>query len=168
LDQSNTKYYVAPLIGDRNQMNDLTGRARIALIAQIAIGWLNNQDHSITADDLPSLLIKIGEGVDALTPPAAVAYVPAVSVEASLASSEHILSMIDGKPYKGLTRHIAAHGLTPSEYRARYGLQANYPDGLAELLRRAPRGREEDRLGTRRPEGERRLTSRSTRSAVSA
>jgi predicted transcriptional regulator len=127
LDESNTEYYAAPADGDRKLMNDITGHARVALIAKIAIGWLNNQDHSITADDLPSLLIKIGEGVDALTPPAVVAYVPAVSVEASLASSEHIVSMIDGKPYKGLTRHIAAHGLTPSEYRARYGLEANYP-----------------------------------------
>jgi predicted transcriptional regulator len=89
-------------------MNDV-GRDHVAVIAQIAIGWLSNRDHSITGDDLPSLLIKIGEGIDALTPPAAAAYVPAVSVEASLASSEHILSMIDGKPYKGPTRHIAAH-----------------------------------------------------------
>jgi predicted transcriptional regulator len=108
-------------------MTDEIGRDHVALIAQIAIGWLSNQDHSITGDDLPSLLIKIGEGIDALTRHAAVAYVPAVSVEASLASSEQILSMIDGKPYKGLTRHIAAHGLTPAEYRARYCLPGNYP-----------------------------------------
>jgi predicted transcriptional regulator len=108
-------------------MNDVSGQQRLALIVQIAIGWLNNKNHSITAADLPSLLIRIGAGVNALKPPVTVVYVPAVSVEASLASSEHILSMIDGRPYKGLTRHIGAHGLTPDEYRARYCLPADYP-----------------------------------------
>jgi predicted transcriptional regulator len=35
--------------------------------------------------------------------------------------------MIDGKPYKTLRRHLATHGLTPAEYRDRYGLKADYP-----------------------------------------
>jgi hypothetical protein len=53
-------------------MTHVPGQGRVALIAQIAIGRLNNQDHSITADDLPSLLIKIGEGtIGALVGPVA-------------------------------------------------------------------------------------------------
>jgi predicted transcriptional regulator len=52
---------------------------------------------------------------------------PAVSVRKSLASREHILSMIDGKPYKTLKRHLSRHGMTPAEYRERYGLKADYP-----------------------------------------
>jgi predicted transcriptional regulator len=35
--------------------------------------------------------------------------------------------MIDGKPYKTLRRHLSTHGLTPAEYRARYGLEPDYP-----------------------------------------
>jgi hypothetical protein len=35
--------------------------------------------------------------------------------------------MIDGKPYKTLKRHISRHGMTPAEYRERYGLKADYP-----------------------------------------
>ena len=35
--------------------------------------------------------------------------------------------MIDGKPYKTLRRHLATHGMTPAEYRERYGLKADYP-----------------------------------------
>lgn len=35
--------------------------------------------------------------------------------------------MIDGKPYKMLRRHLANHGLTPDEYRRRYGLPSSYP-----------------------------------------
>ncbi|OHT21632.1 MucR family transcriptional regulator [Edaphosphingomonas haloaromaticamans] len=52
---------------------------------------------------------------------------PAVTVEESLVSPDQILSLIDGKPYKSLKRHLSTHGLTPAEYRARYSLSADYP-----------------------------------------
>lgn len=51
----------------------------------------------------------------------------AVSIEDSTASPDRILSMIDGRPYKTLRRHLAKHGLSPDEYRARYGLPRDYP-----------------------------------------
>jgi len=54
-------------------------------------------------------------------------YKPAVTVEQSIASSDHILSLIDGKPYKALKRHLSAHNLTPAQYRERYMLPAAYP-----------------------------------------
>jgi predicted transcriptional regulator len=54
-------------------------------------------------------------------------YTAAVSARKSLASRDHIISMIDGKPYKTLRRHLATNGMTPDEYRTRYGLKANYP-----------------------------------------
>lgn len=54
-------------------------------------------------------------------------YTPAVSVRKSLSSPDHILSMIDGKPYKTLKRHLATHGLSPDDYRARYNLPKSYP-----------------------------------------
>ena len=58
---------------------------------------------------------------------AAPEYVPAVTVRKSLASPEFIISMIDGKPYRVLRRHLTTHGLSPDEYRARYNLPADYP-----------------------------------------
>ncbi|ANI80253.1 Transcriptional regulatory protein rosAr (plasmid) [Sphingobium sp. EP60837] len=54
-------------------------------------------------------------------------FVPAVSVRKSLSSPEHIISLIDGKPYKTLKRHLATHGLTPEQYRERYKLPKSYP-----------------------------------------
>lgn len=54
-------------------------------------------------------------------------FTPAVSVRKSLASPQHILSLIDGKPYKTLKRHLAANGLTPDAYRERYNLLPSYP-----------------------------------------
>jgi predicted transcriptional regulator len=46
---------------------------------------------------------------------------------AQSARPEHILSMIDGRPYKVLMRHLKGHGLTPAQYHQRYGLPDSYP-----------------------------------------
>ncbi|MBF7013800.1 MucR family transcriptional regulator [Novosphingobium resinovorum] len=54
-------------------------------------------------------------------------FTPAVTARKSLASPDHIISLIDGKPYKTLKRHLTRHGLTPETYRERYGLPASYP-----------------------------------------
>ena len=54
-------------------------------------------------------------------------FTPAVTARKSLASKDHIISMIDGKPYKTLRRHLAPHGLTPEQYRERYSLKRDYP-----------------------------------------
>ena len=59
--------------------------------------------------------------------PAAPEHVPAVSIRKSLGSREHIISMLDGKPYKTLKRHLAVNGMTPAEYRERYKLPKDYP-----------------------------------------
>lgn len=54
-------------------------------------------------------------------------FTPAVTARRSLASPDHIISLIDGKPYKALKRHLTRHGLTPETYRERFGLPASYP-----------------------------------------
>lgn len=51
----------------------------------------------------------------------------AITARKSLAKPDHILSMIDGKPYKTLKRHISKHGYTPESYRETFGLPTNYP-----------------------------------------
>jgi predicted transcriptional regulator len=58
---------------------------------------------------------------------AAPEHLPAVSIRKSLASPDHILSLVDGKPYKTLKRHLATNGLTPEQYRERYNLPQSYP-----------------------------------------
>ena len=70
----------------------------------------------------------------------------------SLANPDVIISMIDGKPYKTLTRHLSTNGLTPAEYRERYGMKADYtmtaPSYSAirrEMAKRIGLGRKPDR-----------------------
>jgi len=50
----------------------------------------------------------------------------AVSTRASI-KPEHLISMIDGKPYKMLRRHIAQHGYSPESYREAFNLPRDYP-----------------------------------------
>lgn len=42
------------------------------------------------------------------------------SVRASV-KPDHIVSMIDGKPYRMLKRHLSLHGYTPESYRETFG-----------------------------------------------
>lgn len=107
----------------------------VELATELTIAWLGNPNTRTSADDVPAFLRSMHEAVKSLSgapaigaeEAAQVEYTPAVSVRKSLASRDHIVSMIDGKPYKTLRRHLATHGLTPEEYRERYGLKADYP-----------------------------------------
>lgn len=111
----------------------------IELATEITIAWLGNPNSRPAAEDVPQFLRTIhatvtelaggsSDGVAAAEDaPAAEEFTPAVSVRKSLASKDHIISMIDGKPYKTLKRHLAGHGLTPEKYRRRYGLKPDYP-----------------------------------------
>nr|WP_087575630.1 MucR family transcriptional regulator [Sphingomonas sp. CDS-1] len=100
-----------------------------ALTVQLLSAFVSNNE--VSSDSLADLIKTTRAALtEDLAPPApatAPDYVPAVSVRKSLASREHILSLIDGKPYKTLKRHLATHGLTEKDYRARYNLPASYP-----------------------------------------
>ena len=50
----------------------------------------------------------------------------AVSVAESLASDDYIISMIDGRRYRTLARHLARYGLTPEDYRHCFDLSDDY------------------------------------------
>ena len=106
----------------------------VELATELTIAWLANPNTNASADDVPMFLQKIHQAVIGLNSasateaqPAEPEYAPAVTVRRSLSSKDHIISMIDGKPYKALRRHLSGHGLTPDDYRFRYGLKSDYP-----------------------------------------
>jgi len=52
---------------------------------------------------------------------------PAVPVKKSV-TPDYIVCLEDGKKLKMLKRHLnSSYGLTPDEYRAKWGLPADYP-----------------------------------------
>jgi predicted transcriptional regulator len=88
----------------------------------------NNVEHGAMAELIKSTHAAL-KVIDSPEPPAPEEpkYEPAVSVRKSLGSDAHIISLIDGKPYQTLKRHLSTHGLTPAQYRERYSLPATYP-----------------------------------------
>lgn len=42
-------------------------------------------------------------------------------------SAEVLISFENGRPYRQLTRHLTARGLTPDAYRTKWGLPPTYP-----------------------------------------
>jgi predicted transcriptional regulator len=59
----------------------------------------------------------------------------AVTVRASI-KPDHLVSMIDGKPYKILKRHLSLNGYTPESYREAFSLPRDYPMVAADYAAR--------------------------------
>lgn len=107
---------------------DLTG-----LTADLVSAYVSNGDNRVDAEALPALIVSVYAALSGVGAPAVeTADGPAVEqkskseIKKSL-GSEHLISFEDGKPYKSLKRHLAAHGLTPNEYRTKWGLPNDYP-----------------------------------------
>jgi predicted transcriptional regulator len=126
----------SPKIKEILMSDDIYQPNAVELATELTIAWLSNPNTRTSADDVPSFLLQMHASVQslvggsqALETPAEESkeYVGAVTARKSLASPDHIISMIDGKAYKTLRRHLATNGMTPSEYRERYNLKADYP-----------------------------------------
>ncbi|SLK13220.1 MucR family transcriptional regulator [Novosphingobium mathurense] len=76
---------------------------------------------------------------------------PAVSIAESTRDPNFIVSLITGEKFKTLKRHLRKHGLTEAEYKARYGLPADYAIVAASysaLRRKVAVGIHQDRQDT--------------------
>jgi predicted transcriptional regulator len=85
--------------------------------------------NSIPAADLPALIANVHGALQNVSNPAPQEmpkFEPAVPVKKSV-TPDAIISLIDGKRYKSLKRHLNKHGLTPEQYRTRYNLPVDYP-----------------------------------------
>ncbi|MHA6721295.1 Ros/MucR family transcriptional regulator [Sphingomonas sp. RS6] len=120
-------------------MDNKDGSAIVSLATQLTIAWLGNHNTRVVAEEVPAFLRSMhatltdlenapsADEVEGAPGTGVRVHSPAVSVRKSLASPDYIISMIDGKPYRTLRRHLAAYGLSPEEYRARYNLRSDYP-----------------------------------------
>jgi predicted transcriptional regulator len=86
--------------------------------------------NPVGASDLPGLISSVYAAISGLSAPAAEPEeskpVPPVPIKKSV-TSEYIVSLEDGRGYKSLKRHLKVRGLTPDEYRAKWGLPDDYP-----------------------------------------
>lgn len=124
-----------------------------ALTVQLLSAYLAN--NTVPSEDLAGLIRStrdaLTQGMDTPGQEEPETFTPAVSVRKSLASPDHIISLIDGKPYKTLKRHLMGHGLTPEAYRSRYELPANYPMVAPAYAEHRRNIAKDAGLGTRKP-----------------
>ena len=101
----------------------------VTLSADVVSAYVSN--NLVPADELPKLISEIYSALIALNAPSVAASEPkpepAVPVRKSI-TPDFIVCLEDGKKFKSLKRHLQAHyGLTPAEYRQKWGLPADYP-----------------------------------------
>jgi predicted transcriptional regulator len=89
------------------------------------------QHNSLPGDQLPVLIGDVFAVLDRLAKggTAAEAQPPAPAVDPKRSvKSDHIVCLEDGKKFKSLKRHLGVHhGMTPDEYRRKWGLPRDYP-----------------------------------------
>lgn len=111
-------------MGNPENMNETL----LTLTADIVAAHVSN--NSVSIADLPILIATAHgalAGLGTTEQPVAAKQEPAVSVRASI-KPDYIICLEDGKKLKMLKRHLMSHyGMTPDEYRAKWGLPKDYP-----------------------------------------
>lgn len=99
----------------------------VTLTADIVAAHVSN--NSVAISDLSVLINNVHMALTGLgsEPVEEEKLVPAVSVRSSV-KPDYIICLEDGKKLKMLRRHLMTHyDMTPEEYRAKWGLPADYP-----------------------------------------
>jgi predicted transcriptional regulator len=101
----------------------------IGLTADIVAAYVSK--NAVPAAQLPDLISSVHRSLNALDDATTSVLVepltPAVNPKKSV-TDDYIICLEDGKKFKSLKRHIGTHyNLTPTEYRARWKLPADYP-----------------------------------------
>lgn len=87
--------------------------------------------NAVPAFELPAFITDIHAHLAklALGPPMvpeATPLQPAVPIKKSV-TNEFIVCLEDGKRFSSLKRHLGTHGMTPEQYRKKWGLPIDYP-----------------------------------------
>jgi predicted transcriptional regulator len=100
----------------------------LALTAEIVAAHVGN--NAVAGTEVAGLIQSVFDTLGRLAadePVAAAEQTPAVPIRRSV-TDNHIVCLEDGKKLKMLKRHLMTdHGMTPDEYRERWGLKRDYP-----------------------------------------
>lgn len=114
--------------GNMNEELDIGRGEILALTAEIVSAHVAH--NAVVQGDVPDLinsvfgkLTELATGDDA----SAIELTPAVPIKKSV-TDDFIVCLEDGKKLKMLKRHLmTAYGMTPEDYRAKWGLKPDYP-----------------------------------------
>ncbi len=110
-----------------SEANDIMSETLITLTADIVAAHVSN--NSVAVSDLPLLIANVHGALSGLGGQVVVEtpLEPAVPIRNSV-KRDYIVCLDDGKKLKMLRRHLMTHyGMTPDDYRAKWGLPADYP-----------------------------------------
>ena len=99
----------------------------LEMTAEIVGAYVSN--NPLPASDLPHLIELISVRLATLgkhQAPEPEPLKPHIPIKKTI-TGEYLISLEDGKKYKLLKRHLTKRGLTPDEYRAKWGLPNDYP-----------------------------------------
>ena len=85
--------------------------------------------NSVPAAELPALISSVHVALETLGKPTAQEAEktsPRMSIKKTI-TPDYLISLEDGRRYKSLRRHLGARGLTPEQYREKWGLPHDYP-----------------------------------------
>lgn len=106
----------------------LDGETLITLMSDIVAAHVSN--NNVALEDVPALITSIYGALANLGGTTQVVEArpePAVSVRASI-KRDHLVCLEDGRKMKMLKRHLMTeHGMSPDDYRQRWGLATDYP-----------------------------------------
>ena len=100
----------------------------IELAADIVSAFVSN--NAVPSAELPALIANVHSALakvaNGQTEKPTEAPVPPVPIKKSI-TPDFLISLEDGRRYKSLRRHLATRGLTPEQYREKWGLPRDYP-----------------------------------------
>jgi predicted transcriptional regulator len=113
---------------DKMQDTDrISAEELLRMTADMASAYCSN--NTIDAAQLPDVIRTIHTSLASLHSAVAAGgpFTPAVPVKKSV-TNDYIVCLEDGKKLKMLKRHLrTTYGMTPDEYRKKWGLPADYP-----------------------------------------
>ncbi len=128
----------------------------LALTSNIVAAHVSH--NAVNVADLPRLIRDVHDTLSAVssgTGRESERPIPVVPVKKSV-TPDFIVCLEDGKKLKMLKRHLkTAYNMSPEEYRARWGLSADYPMVAPNYAKQRSRLAKQIGLGTRSRRGKR-------------
>ncbi|MDF3214822.1 transcriptional regulator [Mesorhizobium sp. M7A.F.Ca.CA.001.09.2.1] len=110
-----------------NNASEQTRTDLLELTADIVAAYVQNNATPVAG--LPDLIASVNSALSNLVQPVeppTPMLTPAVNPKKSV-FPDYIVSLEDGRKFKSMKRHLGLLGMTPDQYRTRWGLAKDYP-----------------------------------------
>ncbi len=126
--------------------------ALLEFTVELVSAYVSN--NRVQSSDMPALIAGLHDALVHLVKPreaeAATVRPPLRMPIRKTVTDECLFSLEDGKPYQALKRHLRKLGLTPEQYREKWGLPHDYPMVAPAYARKRSALAKDMNLGSRR------------------